>query len=258
MALRGYRRLLSILVLPAGLFLSAGRASAQAPSELASRAQLTLPQVVERLVERNAERAKLLEGYKGKRLYQLDYVGFPSGLHADMTVEMTYSAPDTKQFRVVSQNGSKLIVNRVLKRLLDTEQEAIEAQNRAGVELNADNYDFTALEYDRNDSGCNYVLSVEPKVATKFLYRGRVWVDNKDFAICRIEAEPAKNPSFWIRKTEIRHTYEKIGEFWLPVENQSVSQLRLDGRATLTIKYMDYQIQAEHYLSDSSTVTAGH
>ncbi|MFZ0038819.1 MAG: hypothetical protein WAK91_15440 [Candidatus Acidiferrales bacterium] len=258
MPLRGYGRLLSILALPVWLSLSTSHAFAQAPRELATQSQLTLPQVVEKLVTRNAERAKALEGYKGRRFYVLDYVGFPSGLHADMTVEMTYNAPSTKEFHIVSENGSKLIVNRVLKRLLDTEQEALEAQNRQGVELNPSNYEFTALEYDRNSSGCSYILSVQPKIATKFLYRGRVWVDNKDFAVCRIEAQPAKNPSFWIRKTQIHHTYEKVGEFWLPVENQSVSDLRLDGRATLTIKYMDYEIQPEHFSLDSSAVTAGH
>jgi hypothetical protein len=258
MALRGYGRLLSILALPVWLSLSAGQASAQTPGQQVMQAQLTLPQVVEKLVTRNAQRAKALEGYKGNRFYQLDYAGFPGGLHADMTVEMTYDAPGTKQFHVVSENGSKLIVNRVLKRLLDSEQEAMEVQNRAGVELNPNNYDFTALNYERNDSGCNYVLTVEPKAATKFLYRGRVWVDDKDFAVCRIEAEPAKNPSFWIRKTAIRHTYEKVGEFWLPLENQSVSDLRLDGRATLTIKYTDYKIQAQHFASGSSTVAPGH
>jgi ribonuclease HI len=90
------------------------------------------------------------------------------------------------------------------------------------------------------------------------LYRGRVWVDDKDFAVCRIEAEPAKNPSFWIRKTAIRHTYEKVGEFWLPVENQSVSDTRLDGRATLTIKYTDYEIQTQHFASGTTTATPGH
>jgi hypothetical protein len=258
MALRGYGRLLSILAVPVWLSLTASQAFGQVPALPVTRAQLTLPQVVEKLVLRNAQRAKALEGYKGKRFYQLDYVGFPSGLHADMTVEMTYDAPGTKQFRVVSQNGSKLIVNRVLKRLLDTEQEAMEVQNRAGVELNSSNYEFTALNYERNNSGCSYVLTVEPKAATKFLYRGRVWVDDKDFAVCRIEAEPAKNPSFWIRKTAIRHTYEKVGEFWLPVENQSVSDTRLDGRATLTIKYTDYEIQTQHFASGTTTATPGH
>src|ERR1700733_723664 len=258
MALRAYRRLLSILALSASILLLASHASAQAPAQPATKLQLTLPQVVEKLVTRNAQRAKALEGYKGNRFYELNYTGFPSGLHADMTVEMTYDAPGTKQFHVVSENGSRMIVNRVLRKLLDSEQEAMEAQNRAGVELNSNNYNFTALSYERNASGCNYVLTVEPKVATKFVYRGRVWVDDTDFAVCRIEAEPAKNPSFWIRKTAVHHTYEKVGEFWLPLENRSVSDLRLDGRATLTIKYTDYKIQAPHFASAATVATPGH
>ena len=64
----------------------------------------------------------------------------------------------------------------------------------------------------------------------------------KDFAVCRIEAEPAKNPSLWIKRTDIRHAYLKVGDFWLPKENKTVSILRLGGRATLTIEYQNYEI----------------
>ena len=42
-----------------------------------------------------------------------------------------------------------------------------------------------------------YVMRVEPLRETKFLYRGTIWIDSQDFAVTRIEAEPAKNPSFW-------------------------------------------------------------
>ena len=42
--------------------------------------------------------------------------------------------------------------------------------------------------------------------------------------MCRIEAEPAKNPSFWIKKTDIHHEYVKVGDFWLPADNKSVSK----------------------------------
>ena len=73
-------------------------------------------------------------------------------------------------------------------------------------------------------------------------------LDAQDFAICRIEAEPAKNPSFWIKKTDIHHTYLKVGDFWMPAENKSVSSLRLFDRAVLTIQYQDYVILASHAL----------
>jgi hypothetical protein len=70
-------------------------------------------------------------------------------------------------------------------------------------------------------------------------------VDAHDFAVTRIEAEPARNPSFWIKKTDIRHVYEKIGEFWLPEQNYTVTTVRLGGKAILTIDYQDYRIVPE-------------
>jgi hypothetical protein len=254
MVLRG-RRYFPLIA--AAVALSAVRSSAQVPAAVAAEPQLTLSQVVERLVQKNAERAKALESYRGKRIYKIDYKGFPSALRGEMTVEMTYTAPAKKDFKILSESGSKWIVKRVLKRLIDGEKEAQEAATRKSVELNTQNYDFTSLERQTDAAGCGYVLAIQPKAPSKFLYRGRIWVNDQDFAVCRIEAEPSKNPSMWITKTEIRHNYQKFQDFWLPVENQSVSSLRLGGRATLTITYQDYEITAVHPVKDSSA-SAGH
>ena len=254
MVLRG-RRYFPLIV--AAVALSAVRASAQAAAAIAAEPQLTLSQVVEKLVQKNAERAKALEGYSGKRIYKIDYKGFPSALHAEMVVEMTYAAPAKKDFKILSESGSKWIVKRVLKRLIDGEKEAQETATRKSVELNTQNYNFTSLERQTDAGGCGYVLEIQPKVPNKFLYRGRIWVNDQDFAVCRVEGEPAKNPSIWITKTEIHHNYQKFQAFWLPVENQSVSSLRLGGRATLTITYQDYEINSVHPVKDNSA-SAGH
>jgi len=249
------RRCLSLIA--AAVAFSPVGTSAQVPKAIAAEPPLTLSQVVENLVQKNAERAKALESYRGKRIYKIDYKGFPTALRAEVIVEMTYTAPGKKDFKIVSQTGSQWIVKRVLKRLIDAEKEAQEAAIRASVELNTQNYNFTSLEQRTDAGGCGYVLGIQPKVQNKFLYRGHIWVDDHDFAVCRIEGEPAKNPSMWITKTEIRHNYQKFKDFWLPVENQSVSSLRLGGRATLTITYQDYEINAAHPLKDGSSV-AGH
>jgi hypothetical protein len=220
------------------LDLGAARFWAQNPGET----KLSASQIVARLVQKNAERANALERYQGRRSYRLDYVGFPENLHAEMIVDVRYKAPDSKEFKILSESGSKWIINHILKRLLKSEREALEAANRERVTLNSENYDFTMLADQSTGAGCPYVLAVQPKLPNKFAYRGRIWVDAKDFAVCRIEAEPAQNPSFWIRQTEIHHAYLKVGDFWFPAENRSISTLRLGGRATLTIEYGDYKI----------------
>jgi hypothetical protein len=230
--------LLLILVWP-----SMARAQSSIPQE-AIEPQLNLTQVLEKLVERNAERSDALQKYQGRRFYSLDYTGFPTSLHAEMVVDMVYDAPATKQFKIISQSGPQWIVDKILKRLLEAELESMSEENRARVALNSSNYDFSALEQQDSLDHCSYQLTVEPKIPGKLLYRGRIWVDSKDFAVCRIEAEPSKNPSFWIKKTEIHHSYLKIGDFWLPSKNESVSVVRGGGRAVLIIKYQNYEILA--------------
>ena len=107
--------------------------------------------------------------------------------------------------------------------MFETERAAVEGENWKHAALDNQNYNFSSGAADGADKRCPYALAVEPKVPTKFLYRGRVWVNAKDFAVCRIEAEPAKNPSIWIKRTDTRHAYLKVGNFWLPKENTSVS-----------------------------------
>ncbi len=204
----------------------------------------SLSRIVDKLVEKNTERAEALQRYKNRRYYRLNYTGFPISLNAEMVVDMIYDAPATKEFTIISQAGPQWIIDRIFKRLLKAEQEALNEKNRERVALNAHNYEFSALERENTDDGCSYVVTVQPRVPDKLLYRGRIWVDSKDFAVCRIDAEPAKNPSLWIKKTEIHHSYSKIGDFWLPSQNESISTLRVGGHAVLTIKYQDYEILA--------------
>jgi len=198
-------------------------------------------QVVQRLIEKNLERAEALQHYSARRSYRLEYRGFPTSTEATMEVEVNFDAPASKRFTVLSSTGSKMIENRVFHRLLESEQTAGDSSNRAHTELGPDNYSFSLAGTD----GTNYVLNVEPKVESKFLYRGKIWVDAHDFAVTRIEAQPARNPSFWTTKSLIHHTYQKVdGGFYLPKENKTVTNVRMGGVATLTIEYQSYQVTA--------------
>ncbi len=222
--------------------------NARAARALSPAPPLPLAQVVDQLMTRNAARTYALERFRGRRHYTIDYTGFPK-MHAEMLVDVVYKAPATKDFTIVSQSGNGMLLKLVLKRLLDTEKEALEEKNRGHVELTTNNYDFTMEGYEPSADGCSYVLTAIPKVPNKFLFRGRIWVDENDFAVCRIDAEPAMNPSFWIKKTDIHHQYEKVGQFWLAKENRSVSDIRVDGTAILTIEYQNYEILSVRALS---------
>lgn len=212
------------------------------PSTATASAPLSTDQVVDNLVRRNQERARALLHLEATRLYRLVYHGLPSDRVAEMMVQATYDRPSSKEFKIVSQTGSKLIVNRVFKKLLESEKEAAQPATSAMTQLNRDNYNFVLMGYEPSKTGGQYVLRVNPKTRGKYVYRGQIWVDGADFAVTRIEAEPAENPSFWTKKSEIHQEYAKVQDFWLPVKNESVSYIRLGGRATLTIEYKDYRV----------------
>jgi hypothetical protein len=77
-------------------------------------------------------------------------------------------------------------------------------------------------------------------------------VDAEDFAVVRLEAEPAKNPSFWTKNSEFELLYLKVSDFWLPARNRSISSIRLGGHAELTIQYTNYQITAADPIGNTS------
>lgn len=162
-------------------------------------APLDAEQVVENLVRMNRQRAQALRAYQGSRTYHIEYRGFPGTRSAEMVVAVRYRSPESKEFTIQSQAGSQLIIDRVFKKLLQSEQEALEAENQRRTALDNDNYVFTLAAYESTPTGSTYILAVEPKMKSKFLYRGRIWVDGDDFAVTRIEAEPLKK-SFLLDK----------------------------------------------------------
>jgi hypothetical protein len=215
-------------------------------------------EVVNQMIRRNLQRSQALGAFQSTRIYRLEYRGFPGSRSAEMVVDVKYKSPATKEFIVRSTTGSKLLIERVLDRLLQSEQEALKPENQSRVALNRENYDFALAGQENTPEGSFYVLSVEPRTNDKLLYRGRIWVDAEDFAVARIEASPAKNPSFWIKDVKIEHIYHKIDDFWLPVSNRSISMTRLGGRALLTIEYKDYRVTADPgKTASSATVASG-
>jgi hypothetical protein len=235
------------LALVAGGIFPAGEAWAEdaslpAPASLtpAQSASLTPAQIVEQMQRHNQARAEGLKHYQSVRHYQVEYQGFPHKIAASMEVEVNYDAKSGKSFRFLSQSGSKGLCEKVLKRAVESEREA--QQDKGATALTPENYQFQLVGSESLRGRPAYILAVEPRVKSKFLYRGKIWVDAADFALAKIEAEPARNPSFWISRTLIRQTYAKTGDFWLPDENRSETKVRIGGTAILTIDYGSYQI----------------
>jgi hypothetical protein len=222
------------------LFLLAAGEVWAANGDTAPAANLSAAQIVEQMQRHNQARTQALKHYSSIRHYQVEYRGFSKTVVARMDVEANYDAATGKSFKIVSQSGSKLLCEKVLKRAVESEKEA--AQDKGATALTPANYKFHLVGTESLGGRPAYVLDVEPVKESKFLYRGKIWVDAAEFALVKVEAEPAKNPSFWISRSRIQFTNAKMGDFWLPEKNRSETKVRIGGTAVLTIDYGSYQI----------------
>lgn len=206
----------------------------------ASPMSLSPAQIVEQMQRHSQEQSERLEHYHALRHYAVEYKGYFRKIKAEMDVEVIYDAASGKSFRIVSQSGSSVLCQKVLKRAVDSEQEA--ALNKDATALTEENYSFRLLGSGFLNDRPAYILYVEPLTESEFLYKGKIWVDAEDFALVKLEVEPARNPSFWISRTLIQHTYAQTGGFWLPEYNRSETKVRIGGEAVMTIDYGTYQI----------------
>jgi len=194
--------------------------------------------VVARMLQFDSQRQSELTGYTATR----HYVAVNKKRRAEMVVRVTCASDGAKQFSIVSEEGSGAIRKHVLYKLLSEETEASRRGTRNATRLTPENYDFQLVGQETLETGPTYVLAVKPKTANKYLIDGKIWVNANDYAIVRIEGQPAKNPSFWVRSVHFVHTYQKIHQFWFASSTRTTSHILIFGDSELTIENSDYAV----------------
>jgi hypothetical protein len=200
----------------------------------------TADEVAAKMMARDNERQATLHGYTAYRRYVLDNQRFHK--RAEMLVRITCLQNGSKQFETISESGWGGARKHVFSKLLEAEAEASQPGLRARSRITPENYTFEMAGAETFHGRPVYVMTILPKVPNKYLIRGRIWVDAEEYAIVRIEGQPAKNPSFWIKSVRFVHNYEKSGSFWLPVSDRSETEARIFGSTEVTIEYFDYNL----------------
>jgi outer membrane lipoprotein-sorting protein len=201
---------------------------------------LTGDAIFAKLVESNSLRESRLKQYSVQSTYRVQ--NDKGEMRAETQALLRYRAPDIKEFKIISEKGSGLIRTRVFKPLMDVEVETAAERNRVDSSITPNNYALALLgEEEVAGSNC-FVVQATPKRDDKYLFTGKIWIHSGEFAIVKIEGQPAKNPSLWIKRVDFVRRYQKIGEFWLPLKNESITRVRVFGKNTLTTEYDNYEI----------------
>ncbi len=212
---------------------------------LPSRPTASGDQLFADLVKHNELRSAGLREYSAVRTYAVTDLN--GKVHAKEVVQMEYIAPNKKTFVTVAEEGSGVIRNLVLKRLIESEMSAAAGKERRDSSITPANYTFRVLNEDDLDNHHCFVVEAIPKRNDKYLFEGKIWIDSSEFAIVKIAGHPAKKLSFWITRADFVRRYEKIGDFWLPASDETVVEVRLYGKKILSI---------EHHINSVNGVTS--
>jgi len=216
-----------------GAFFLAAAASAQAADPLPKA-----DEVVAKMMEFDAQRRSELTGYTAIRRY----VAANGKHHAEMLVDVSCASDGSENFNILSEQGSGWIRSHIFRKLLTEETEASRRRSGESTRITPANYNFQIIGEETLNTGSAYVLTVAPKTANKYLFDGKIWVDANDYSIVRIEAQPARNPSFWVRSVHIVRTYQKLGPFWFASSTDTTSHILIFGRADLNIENSNYNL----------------
>ena len=196
-------------------------------------------EIAAKITQADSQRDANLRGYSVVRKYKLHN----SHLKEDaiMTVRLSYVKGQGKSFEVVDLQNAEGMSRRVLQKIIDSEAQA-SSQTQDPLDVTSDNYKFHVTGVEDLDGRRCYVVSLTPKLKSKYLVQGKAWIDTSDFGIVRIEGRPAASLSFWVGKPYIVQQFQKVGQFWMASHCRSESQSFLLGSSVLTIEYSGYDV----------------
>ncbi len=104
------------------------------------------------------------------------------------------------------------------------------------------NYDFRFILEEITGGQRSYVLELIPKRKDKNLLQGKIWVDAGTYLPQRIEGEPVKTPSWWLRRLHIELSFGEVGGMWLQTALEATATVRILGPHTIVSRDVKYQL----------------
>jgi hypothetical protein len=198
----------------------------------------TVESILSRMAQAQAENRAKLRPYQVTRDYRL-FGKEKITTKSEVRAAVTFVPPDVKEYAIEHAKGTG-IGEKVVRLMLDQETKVV--KNYGSTDVSPANYDFRFRRQEMCGERPCYVLDLLPKRKDKNLLKGNVWVDATSFLVRRIEGEPARTLSWWLRDVRIALVYGEVGEMWLQTGSESTANVRLLGQHTMVSRDLDYKM----------------
>jgi len=193
--------------------------------------------IVARMHEARTKYRAQLRAYQVVRNYQL--FGKEQKSKSEVTAYIDYVPPDVQRFTIHKNRGASL-GEVIVRKILEAESEML--TNQSATDVSPANYSFRYLREDvLNQQPC-YLLELRPLRKDAKLLDGLIWIDASTYLILRMEGEPARAPSWWVRNIHVALDFRVVHGMWLQTDLRSSANVRLLGEHTLTSHDVEYKL----------------
>jgi hypothetical protein len=172
------------------------------------------------------------------------HAGTVSGKHEGwMRVETTLTPAGRFSWSVLEEGGSNRTREKVFRAVLDTEAEACRDGDRDAAALTPANYTFTPLT---SNGAAEVKIRLTPRRQDARLIDGVLTVSPDGYPV-RLEGTLAKSPSFWVKSVRVVKRFGRFAGVALPVELESVADLKLFGQSRFTMRYSYQEVNGRTF-----------
>jgi outer membrane lipoprotein-sorting protein len=167
--------------------------------------------------------------------------------HGRLRALRTISKLGMITYKALGFSGDSMIKNQVIARYLDGESQTRD------IGITRANYKFKYKGQVQRDGRKVYVLQVTPRKKVVGLFRGELWLDAETSMPVREAGQFVKSPSMFLKKIEFVRDYQMQDGVAVPKHVESTANVRVLGRAELSIDYSN--ISRQDFAEDAALAT---
>lgn len=142
--------------------------------------------------------------------------------------------PGRLTIEIVGEGGSEYVRNKILRGMLDSEQQLVANGKPLRAAVDARNYQL-ADGGTTNDGLQRVVLKAARK--SEGIVNGSLFLNPDSGYVTRIEGRLVKSPSFWVRDVDVTWKFARVGGHVVPVEISSLGRVRMYGQSMFKMTY---------------------
>lgn len=163
-----------------------------------------------------------------------------SAQQGEFELERNYNAPHTLLFKPIRFVGDKFVKSNVIARLLQSEVDHVQKDDRGETAISPANYKFSNKGRTEVQGRLAYVYQVKPHHKRAGLFKGHMYLDARSGSLLRVEGNVVKSPSFFVSHIQFVQDYGDFDSFTFPVHVHSEARARLVGRTIIDITHTHY------------------